>query len=123
MKGELLPAKRFEDLDIWKKAHQFVLDVYRLTESFPKHEIYGLTSQLRRASVSIPANVAEGFRKTSKAEKLRFYNISQGSLEECRYYLLLASDLDYGATNEMRIQLEEISKMLTGYMAKIRADF
>ena len=123
MKGESLPAKRFEDLDIWKKAHQFVLDVYRLTESFPKHEIYELTSQLRRAAVSIPANVAEGFRKTSKADKLRFYNISQGSLEECRSNLLLASDLDYGATNEMRIQLEEISKMLTGYMAKIRADF
>ena len=116
-------AKSFEDVEIWKKAHQFVLDVYRLTENFPKHELFGLTSQLRRAAVSIPANFAEGFKKTGKPDKVRFYNIAQGSLEECRYYLRLSNDLNYGRTDELRSNLEEVSKMLTSYMAKIRADF
>lgn len=82
-------AKSFEDVEIWKKAHQFVLGVYKLTEQFPKHEIYCLTSQLRRAAISIPANFAEGFRKSSKPDKLRFYGIAISSLEECRYYLRL----------------------------------
>ena len=71
-----MPAKSFEDVEIWKKAHEFVLDVYRLTETFPKHELFGLTSQLRRAAVSVPANFAEGFKKTSKPDKVRFYNIA-----------------------------------------------
>ena len=118
-----MQAKSFEDVEIWKKAHQFVLDVYRLTENFPKHELFGLTSQLRRAAVSIPANFAEGFKKTGKPDKVRFYNIAQGSLEECRYYLRLSNDLNYGRTDELRSNLEEVSKMLTSYMAKIRADF
>ena len=113
-------AKSFEDVDIWKKAHQFVLDVYRLTEEFPKHELFGLTSQLRRAAVSIPANFAEGFRKVTKPDKLRFYGISLSSLEESRYYLRLAKDLRYGDTTNMRLSLEEISKMLTRYINKIR---
>jgi S23 ribosomal protein. len=118
-----MSAKSFEDLEVWKKAHQFVLNTYRLSETFPKHEIYGLTSQLRRAAISIPANIAEGFRKSGKADKSRFYNIAQGSLEECRYYIRLASDLNYGTTNELRSDLEEISKMLTSYINKIRSDF
>lgn len=113
-------AKSFEDVDIWKKAHQFVLDVYRLTEQFPKHELFGLTSQLRRAAVSIPANFAEGFRKVTKPDKLRFYGISLSSLEESRYYLRLAKDLRYGDTANLRVRLEEISKMLTRYTSKIR---
>lgn len=117
-----MSAKTFEDVDIWKKAHQFVLDVYRLTDQFPKQEIYCLTSQLRRAAISIPANFAEGFRKASKPDKLRFYGIAIGSLEECQYYLRLASDLDYGNTEELRQNLEEISRMLTSYMGKIKAD-
>jgi four helix bundle protein len=75
-------ARSFEDVEIWKKSHAFVLETYRLTENFPKHELFGLTSQLRRAAVSIPANFAEGFKKTSKLDKLRFYNIAQGSLED-----------------------------------------
>ncbi len=115
-------AKSFEDVVIWQKAHQFVLDVYRLTENFPKHELFGLTSQLRRAAISIPANFAEGFRKVSRPDKLRFYNIAQGSLEECRYYLRLSKDLGYGDTDLMRGNLEEVSKMLTSYMEKIRSD-
>ena len=113
-------AKSFEDVDIWKKAHQFVLDIYRLTEGFPKHELFGLTSQLRRAAVSIPANFAEGFRKVTKPDKLRFYGISLSSLEESRYYLRLTKDLRYGDTASLRVNLEEISRMLTRYMGKIR---
>ena len=113
-------AKSFEEVDIWKKAHQFVLDVYRVTEEFPKHELFGLTSQLRRAAVSIPANFAEGFRKRTGADKLRFYGISLSSLEESRYYLRLAKDLRYADTASLRSRLEEISKMLTRYMSKIR---
>lgn len=77
-------AKTFEDLVVWQKAHLFVLGVYRLSEGFPRCEIYGLSSQFRRAAVSIAANIAEGFRKRSKADKIRFLNIAQGSVEECR---------------------------------------
>jgi four helix bundle protein len=80
------PAKTFEDLVVWQKAHQFVLAVYRVSRSFPRSETYGLTSQFRRAAVSVAANIAEGFRKRGKADKIRFLNIAQGSLEESRYY-------------------------------------
>ena len=115
-------AKSFEDVEIWKKAHQFVLDIYRLTENFPKHELFSLTSQLRRAAISIPANFAEGYRKSTRPDKLRFYGIALSSLEECRYYLRLTKDLGYGDTNKLRDNLIEISKMLTSYMSKIRND-
>jgi four helix bundle protein len=115
-------ARSFEDVIAWQKAHQFVLDIYRLSECFPKHELFGLTSQLRRAAVSVPANFAEGFRKVSKPDKLRLYGIALSSLEECRYYLRLAGDLKYGETDGLRSNLEEISKMMTSYMAKIRND-
>jgi|SRR3972149_6675562 len=113
-------AKRFSDLIVWQKAHQFVLDVYRLSSEFPKTEIYGLTSQIRRAAVSVPANIAEGFRKQTNPEKLRFLNIAQGSLEECRYYLILVSDLGYGSTEKLDCQLIEVSKLLQGYSKAIR---
>ena len=109
----------FEDLLVWQKAHQFVLDIYRLTRTFPKDETYGLVSQLRRASVSIPANIAEGFRKRGKADKVRFYNIAQGSLEEVRYYLILTRDLKYGDVKQLMILLEETSKLLESYMRSI----
>lgn len=82
--------------------------------------MFTLTSQLRRAAISIPANFAEGFKKTSNADKLRFYNIAQGSLEECRYYLILAKDLGYGDTRELMAGLEVVSKMLSAYMRAIR---
>ena len=72
-----MTAKSFEDVEVWRKAHAWVLAVYRFTEQFPKHELFGLTSQLRRAAVSVPANVAEGFKKRGHADKLRFYNIAQ----------------------------------------------
>jgi four helix bundle protein len=109
-------AKSFEEVGVWKKAHAWVLSVYRFTERFPKHELFGLTSQLRRAAVSVPANFAEGFKKRGIADKVRFYNIAQGSLEECRYYLILARDLQYGEPAVLVESAEEISKMLDSYM-------
>lgn len=112
-------AKKFEDLIVWQRAHAFVLEVYRYSASFPKEEMYGLCSQLRRAAVSIPANIAEGFKKKTKPEKVRFLNIVQGSLEECRYYLILARDLQYGDSNFLINQLEEVSKLLNGYIKGI----
>jgi len=112
-------AKTFQDLIVWQKAHRFVLDVYKTTKSFPREEIYGLTSQLRRAAVSIPANIAEGFKKMGKADKCRFMNIAQGSLEECRYYLILAGDLGYADMRDLALQLEEVSKILNAYAKAI----
>jgi len=112
-------AKSFQDLIVWQKAHRFVLDVYRLTAGFPQHELYGLTSQFRRAAVSIPANIAEGFRKRSPQDKARFLNIAEGSLEECRYYLLLAADLGYTKKVELHEQAAEVSKLLYAYARSI----
>ena len=104
---------------VWQKAHKWVLSVYRYSEGFPKEEVYGLTSQLRRAAVSIPANVAEGFKKKGKADKARFMNIAQGSLEECRYYLILAKDLGYGDSSKLMTELIEVSKLLESYSTAI----
>jgi four helix bundle protein len=109
------PAKTFQDLIVWKKAHGFVIEIYKVTVGFPNIEVYGLTSQLRRAAVSIPANIAEGFKKKGKADKLRYYNIAQASLEESRYYLLLAKDLGYCNTSKLTSLAEEISKLLEAY--------
>ena len=114
-----LPAKRFQDLIVWQKAHQFVLAVYRYTAVFPKTEIYGLTSQFRRAAVSIPANIAEGFKKKTKPDKAKFLNIAQGSSEECRYYLILAGDLNYGDNSSLIKQHEEVSKLLEAYLSSL----
>jgi four helix bundle protein len=114
------PAKTFEDLVVWQKAHQFVLSVYRLSRTFPQSETYGLSSQFRRAAVSIAANIAEGFRKRGKADKLRFLNIAQGSTEESRYYLILVRDLDYGDVSDLRTVLVEVSKLLEAYAQAIR---
>jgi len=112
-------SRSFRDLIVWQKAHQFVLSVYRYTRRFPREEIYSLTSQFRRAAVSTPANIAEGFKKRSKSDKARFMNISQASLEECRYYLILAEDLGYGDNSQVMSQLEEVSKLLEGYSRAI----
>jgi four helix bundle protein len=115
------PARTFQDLVVWRKAHEFVLAVYRFTEGFPRSETYGLASQMRRAAFSIPANIAEGFRKRGKADKARFMNTAEGSIEECRYYLVLAHDLGYGETVSLMGLLEEISRLLNAYAKAILA--
>jgi four helix bundle protein len=113
------PAKTFKDLIVWQRAHQLVLSIYKMTLDFPKHELYGLVSQIRRASVSIAANIAESFRRRTPADKARFLSISQGSLEEVRYYLILAEDLQYAKTNELHMLLSEVSKLLEAYRNSI----
>jgi four helix bundle protein len=115
------PARTFRDLRVWQKAHEFVLAVYRYSESFPEREKYGLAHQLRRAAISIPANIAEGFGKRSAADKARFLNIAEGSVEECRYYLILSQDLGYGQTEALTSRLEETSKLLNAYVRTILA--
>lgn len=108
----------FESVVAWQKAHAFTLLVYRLTREFPKDETFGLTSQFRRAAVSIEANFAEGYKKISKADKLRFFNISEGSIAECHNYIILAKDLGYvdEQQNELLLaSLKEASKLLTSY--------
>ena len=113
---------RFEDIYAWQKAHAFVLLVYRVTGHFPEVERFGLISQFRRAAVSIEANIAEGYKKLSKADKLRFFNISQGSLEECRDYMILSRDLDYISQiefEELHTGLVKKSKFLNSYCEAI----
>jgi len=115
-----MPARTFRDLTVWRKAHGFVLGVYKFTAAFPKAETYALSIQMRRAAVSIPANVAEGFRKRGRADKVRFMNTAEGSLEECRYYLILAQDLGYGETGPLMELLEEVSRLLNAYAKAIQ---
>ena len=116
-------AKTFEDILAWQKAHQFVLNVYRVTQNFPDFERFGLGSQFQRAAVSIAANIAEGFRKLSQADKLRFMNIAQGSLEECRYYCILSRDLGYVDNNTYDLlssNVNETSLLLNLYVKGIK---
>jgi len=113
-------SKSFEDLIVWQKAHEFALLTYEVSQAFPKEERYGLTSQFRRAAVSVAANIAEGFKKKGEKDKIRFYNISQGSLEECKYYLILSRDLNYSTDDKMKGLSDEISKLLTSYIKSIQ---
>lgn len=111
-------TNNFHGIVAWQKAHEFVLLVYKTTRSFPDYEKFGLCSQFQRAAISIPANIAEGYKKLSRADKLRFYNIAQGSLEECRYYVLLSKDLGYINEEDCNLlfnAVEETSKLLNGY--------
>ncbi len=113
------PAKSFQDLMVWQKAHPLVLSIYRFSDTFPKEEVFGLTSQIRRAGVAIPANIAEGFKRRTKGDKVRFMNIAQGSIEECRYYLILAKDLGYGDSLGLIAHLDEVGRMLNTYCSTI----
>ena len=88
-------TKTFKDIIAWQKAYDYCLFVYHVSSKFPEIEKFGLQSQFTRAAISIPANIAEGYKKLSKQDKLRFFNIAQGSLEECRCYNLLSRDLGY----------------------------
>ena len=109
-------SQSFRDVFVWQKAHAFVLALYSATEAFPKHEQFALTSQLRRAAASIPSNFVEGFRKRTSADKGRFYNIAQGSADECLYQLILAHDLGYTDTTSLQADLEEVSRLLQAYI-------
>ena len=114
---------RFEDVIAWQKARVFINHVYRVTKSFPSDERFGLTSQFQRAAVSIAANIAEGYKRMGKDDKLRFYNYSQGSLEECRCYIYLSNDFKYISDEEMQamlVEIEETSKILNSYIISIK---
>lgn len=117
--GMRAPARCFEDLIVWRKAHEFVLAIYSITAGFPRQETYGLVAQMRRAAVSIPANIAEGFRRRGRPDKVRFMNTAQGSLEESRYYLVLAQDLGYTQTRNLRDSLDEVGRLLDAYAKSI----
>ena len=112
-------ARTFQDLIVWQRAHALVLEVYRATTPFPKYELYGLVSQIRRAAVSIAANIAEGFKKRGKPDKARFLNIAQASLEEVRYYLILSRDLGYIEGDALMARLEEVSRLLEAYASTV----
>ncbi|MGD0211995.1 MAG: four helix bundle protein [Terriglobales bacterium] len=109
----------FRELKVWNKAHQLTLDVYRATKSFPREELYNLTNQIRRAAVSIGANIAEGAGKNSRAEFSRFLQIATGSASELEYHLLLSRDLDYLAAEIYRHLSDDVvetKKMLSGFV-------
>src|SRR6266566_4547497 len=113
------PAQSFRDLLVWQKAHRFVLAMYEFTSHLPTQQTYRLSLEMRRAAVSIPANIAEGSRKRSRPDKARFMNMAEGSVEESRYYLILAQDLGYGQTGELMASLEEVSRLLYAYAASL----
>jgi len=109
----------FRDLLVWKKAHCLVLLIYKTTRDYPKTEIYGLTSQIRRAAVSVASNIVEGFERKSAKDSLHFYNIADGSLEELKYQIMLSQDLKYlneDKYKELILLSEEVSKMLNGWI-------
>ena len=106
---------KFTELIVWQKAHQLVLKIYKMTKSFPKEELYGLVSQLRRAASSVPANIAEGYKKRNALDKMRFLNISETSLEETKYFLILSSDLEYENTTSLFEEAEEVGRLLNAY--------
>ena len=114
-------SKSFKDLIVWQKAHQFVLQIYQLSRRMPKNEEYGITNQMKRSSVSIAANIVEGYKRLGKKDKLRFYNISQASLEETRYFLILIEDLGLVKNLSKEHELiESTSKLLLAYCRKIK---
>jgi four helix bundle protein len=112
-------SKTFEELIVWQKAHACVLMVYKYTDNFPKHEVFGLTSQFRRAAVSTEATIAGGYKKKDVKNKLNFLNIAHSSLEECRYYSILSKGLGYQNESTLIAQIEEVSKLLTAYAKSI----
>lgn len=116
-------TQSFKEVIAWQKAHEFVVMVYETTKQYPSCERFGLCSQFQRAAVSIPANIAEGYRRDGMNDKLRFLNIAQGSLEECRYYILLSKDLQYISIetyDSMNIAIEETSRLLNAYYKGIK---
>lgn len=123
-KIESLEGKRrienFTDLVVWQKAHELVLEIYRITKTFPQEEKFGLVSQMRRAAVSVAANIAEGFKRRGQKSKTQFYNISQGSLGEVEYFLILSMDLGYRKEDAKLTDLcDRVGRMLTALINSI----
>lgn len=114
---------KFEKLDVYQEAHSFVILIYKLTLKFPKYEPFGLISQIRRASVSVVANIVEGNARSYKKEFIQFLSISNGSLEEVKYYLTLSKDLGYLSDfeyDDLQVRAEKISKMINGLIRYLR---
>jgi len=117
--------KDFRKQKVWQKAHDLALEVYRVTEAFPKTELFGLTSQIRRAGVSIPANIAEGCGRDTDADFARFLQIAMGSASELEYHLLLAHDLEFLSDPDyerLNNKTTEVKQMLTSFIKKLKAD-
>lgn len=115
--------KDFHDIKVWHKAHNLTIKIYKITESFPREQVYGLTSQIRRAAVSIPTNIAEGCGRNTETEFARFMDIASGSASELDYLLLLSKDvslLDEGSYEGLLVDLVEIRKMLTTFIKTVR---
>jgi four helix bundle protein len=115
----------FRQIKVWEKAHSLTLEIYKTTARFPKEELYGLTSQLRRASASIPANIAEGFGRGGNVELARFLQIGMGSAYEVEYHALLAKDLGFIRTDShvrLETQIVEVKRMLAALLLKVRAE-
>ncbi|MEA2103549.1 MAG: four helix bundle protein [Candidatus Cloacimonadota bacterium] len=113
----------FRKQKVWHKAHHFTLEIYRITKNFPSNEIYGIISQIRRATVSIPNNIAEGCGRNSEADLKWFFTISMGSASEVEYLFLLSNDLNYLSKTEyenLNRKIIEIKKMLSSYIVKLR---
>ena len=113
---------RFTDLIAWKKGHEFVLEVYKVVSLFPKHETYALSDQIRRAVVSVTSNIAEGFSRQGKKEKVQFYYLSMGSLTEVQNQLLVARDVGYINNEEFQILAEKsvnVSKLIRGLIKNV----
>ncbi len=114
--------QRFTDLTVWQRSHALVLDVYRLSKKFPSDERFGLTSQLRRAALSVPTNIAEGSKRQSNQEYARFLNIAEASLAESEYLLMVSRDLGYLAPDSAKAaldELDEIARMLSSLRSKV----
>jgi four helix bundle protein len=114
-------VRTFRDVLAWRRAHELVVAVYRLSAAVPREELFGLTAQMRDSAVSVPANVAEAFGRSTAADKARILNIAQGSLEELKYYLVLASDLGYFSDDSTAALAEEVGRLLFAYRRKVLA--
>ena len=115
----------FKDLEIWRRSHKLTLEIYKATQSFPKEELFGLTSQTRRAVSSIPTNIAEGCGRRTNAELANFLNIASGSASEVEYEILLAKDVGYITAEQCDMwtrEIGEIRSMLAAYMKRLKAD-
>ncbi len=117
--------KDFRELKVWEKAHRLTLGVYKASQSFPRDETYGLTSQIRRSSISVSANIAEGCGRDGDAELGRFLQIAMGSASELDYHLLLARDLNLLSRSDyeqLATEVGEVKRMLTSFVQKLKAD-